>query len=48
LVSIGAAFALDNPSKRTSPGGDCCLIFQQPSLYPWLAAPDDLGFALRL
>ena len=31
-----------------APGPDRCLIFQEPSLFPWLTAADNVTFGLRL
>jgi ABC-type nitrate/sulfonate/bicarbonate transport system ATPase subunit len=37
-----------NGTTITGPGADRSLIFQQPSLYPWLSAFDNVAFGLML
>src|SRR5215467_4409008 len=37
-----------NGGAISGPGADRSLIFQQPSLYPWLSALDNVAFGLKL
>jgi ABC-type taurine transport system ATPase subunit len=37
-----------NGAPVTGPAADRSLIFQQPSLYPWLSAPDNVAFGWML
>jgi NitT/TauT family transport system ATP-binding protein len=39
---------LHNGQPITGPDSDRSLIFQQPSLFPWLSARDNVAFGLRL
>jgi NitT/TauT family transport system ATP-binding protein len=43
-----AGTILYNGEAIRGPGADRSLIFQQPSLYPWLSALDNVAFGLKL
>src|SRR2546427_5734466 len=48
LESATAGALLHHGQPITGPHVDRSLIFQQPSLYPWLSARDNVAFRLKL